>query len=111
MADDRIHALPAVRRRLGNPFARALLRFVARDDGCGNRLTNAIRYYLDPTDVLCWRCRLAGRMVGHTLRRSSDLFGVSEDDIRNGLRETVFLRGLQNVLGGSLATVSLCPRS
>ncbi|NLZ30958.1 MAG: radical SAM protein, partial [Methanomicrobiales archaeon] len=51
-------------------------------------------------DGLCWRCRLAGHMVGHTLRRSSALFGVSEDDIKRGLGETVFLRGLQNVLTG-----------
>lgn len=100
MADDRIHALPAVRRRLGNPVARVLLQFVIRDDDCGNRLENAIRYYPDPADDLCWKCRLAGRMVGHTLRRSSDLFRVSEDDIRRGLTETFFLRGLQNVLEG-----------
>lgn len=101
MADDRIHALPAVRRWLGNPVARTLLRFIARNDDCGNRLTNAIHYYLDPADNdLCWRCRFAGHMVGHTLRRSSTLFGVSEDDIRRGLTETVFLRGLQNVLSG-----------
>jgi radical SAM protein with 4Fe4S-binding SPASM domain len=39
-------------------------------------------------------------MVGLTLRRSSDLFGVSEDAIRSGLSETVFLRGLKNVLEG-----------
>ena len=100
MADDRIHALPAVRRWLGNPVARALLRFVTRDDDCGNRLENAISYYLDPTCDTCWKCRLAGRMVGHTLHRSSTLFGVSEDAIRSGLRETVFLRGLENVLEG-----------
>ena len=100
MEDDRIHALPVVRRWLGNPVACALLRFIARDDECGNRLENAIRYYLDPTDELCWKCRLASHMVGYTLRRSSDIFGVSEDAIRRGLAETVFLRGLQNVLAG-----------
>jgi len=100
MTDDRIHALPAVRRWLGNPFSRALLRFVVQDDDCGNRLTNAIRYYQDPSIELCWRCRLAGRMVGQTLHRSSNFFGVSEDDVRSGLRETVFLRGLRNVLEG-----------
>ncbi|MCE5338323.1 MAG: radical SAM protein [Methanomicrobiaceae archaeon] len=100
MADDRIHALPAVGRWLGNPVARALLRFVTRHDDWGNRLENAISYYLDPTYDTCWKCRLAGRMVGHTLHRSSTLFGVSEDDIRRGLAETVFLRRLENVLEG-----------
>lgn len=39
-------------------------------------------------------------MVGRTLRSSSALFGVSEDDIRNGLQEPIFRRGLQNVLEG-----------
>lgn len=100
MEDDRIHALPVVRRWLGNPVACALLRFIARDDECGNRLENAIRYYLEPDGGLCWKCRLAGHMVGYTLRRSSDIFGVSEEAIRRGLAETVFLRGLQNVLAG-----------
>lgn len=100
MTDDRIHALPAVRRRLGNPIARTLLRFIIQDDECGNRLENAIQHYLDPDDDLCWKCKLAGHMVGHTLRRSSDLFGISEEDIKKGLGETVFLRGLQNVLTG-----------
>jgi len=101
MADERIHALPAIRRWLGNPVARAILRFIARDDDCGDRLTNAIRFYLDPTtDDLCWKCRLMGRVVGHTLHRSSAFFGVSEDDIRSGLAETVFRRGLENVLEG-----------
>lgn len=98
--DDRIHALPAIRRWLGNPFARALLRFVTRNDRCGNRLENAVRYYLEPGDDLCWKCRLSGRMIGHILHRSSTLFGVNEDDIRHGLQETIFLRGLKNVLEG-----------
>ena len=50
MTDDRIHALPAVRRWLGNPVARALLRFIIQDAECGNRLENAIQHYLNPTD-------------------------------------------------------------
>jgi len=100
MSDDRIHALPAVRRLLGNPVSRSMLRFVTQDDDCGDRLTNAIRYYQGSSDGLCWRCRLAGRMVGYTLHRSSQIFGVNEDDIKKGLDEPVFVRGLKNVLEG-----------
>ncbi len=100
MADERIYSFGAVRRWLGNPFTLVALRFVTRKDDCGDRLTNAINYYLDPSETRCWRCNLAGRMVGVTLRRSSDLFGVGEDEIRAGLSETVFQRGLKNVLQG-----------
>ncbi|HQN92470.1 MAG TPA: radical SAM/SPASM domain-containing protein, partial [Methanoculleus sp.] len=100
MSDDRIHALPAVRRLLGNPVSRSMLRFVTQDDDCGDRLTNAIRCYQGSSDGLCWRCRLAGRMVGYTLHRSSQIFGVNEDDIKKGLDEPVFVRGLKNVLEG-----------
>ncbi len=100
MADERIYSFPAVRRWLGNPFALAALRFMTVKDDCGDRLTNAINYYLDPSETHCWRCNLAGCMVGLTLRRSGKLFGVSEDDIRSGLSETVFQRGLKNVLEG-----------
>jgi radical SAM protein with 4Fe4S-binding SPASM domain len=90
MSDDSIHTFPAVRRWLGNPFALAALRFVAQKDKCGNRLSNAIQYYLNENDDFCWKCRLAGRMVGYTVTRGGKLFGVKEDSVRAGLSQKVF---------------------
>jgi radical SAM protein with 4Fe4S-binding SPASM domain len=100
MTDDVITAMAAVERWLGNPVSLSLISFVATDDECGNRLTNAIDVYLGMKKDLCWKCRLAGKIVGYTINKSSQLFGVNEVDIRQGLTETVFKRGLINVLGG-----------
>ncbi|HZD42792.1 MAG TPA: radical SAM protein, partial [Methanomicrobiales archaeon] len=100
MVDDSIHAFPAVRKWLGNPFTLTLLRFIVQNDRCGNRLSNAIHYYLNPSDEYCWKCQLAGRMVGYTLKKSSDLFGVSETDIKNGISNPAYQRGMMNVLEG-----------
>ncbi|MFA6331850.1 MAG: radical SAM protein [Methanoregula sp.] len=49
---------------------------------------------------MCWKCRLAGKIVGYTLRKSSNLFGVGNEDIKKGLAEPVFKNGLMNVLNG-----------
>jgi len=100
MSDDITSAMAAVERWIGNPVSRAFLRFIATNDACGNRLSNAIDHYLGKEMNLCWRCRLAGKMVGYTLQKSSRLFDVSDADIRKGLAEPVFKRGLMNVLNG-----------
>ncbi|HVN73921.1 MAG TPA: radical SAM protein [Methanoregula sp.] len=100
MTDSVSSAMAAVEHWIGNPVSLALLNFVAAEDGCGNRLSNAIDIYLGSEKDVCWKCRLASKIVGQTLRKSSSLFGVGEDDIRKGLAEPVFRRGLINVLSG-----------
>ena len=100
MSDDVTTAMAAVERWLGNPISLSLLNFVAANDECGNRLSNAIDVYLGKDNGFCWKCRLAGKIVGYTINKSSELFGVSEEEIRQGLAETVFKRGLINVLNG-----------
>ncbi len=100
MTEDVSTAMAAVERWIGNPVSRACLRFVTTHDECGDRLSNGIEYYLGSTKPLCWKCRLAGKIVGYTLQKGSSLFGVSSDDIKRGLAEPVFRRGLMNVLNG-----------
>lgn len=100
MSDDITSAMAAVERWIGNPISRAFLRFVATNDECGDRLSNAIDCYLGKEISLCWKCRLAGNVVGYTLQKGSRLFDVSGDDIKKGLAEPVFKRGLMNVLNG-----------
>jgi len=100
MTDDVTITMEAVERWLGNPVSLSLLNFVTADDECGNRLSNAIDAYLGTKREICWRCRLAGKIVGYTLHKSSGIFGVDENEIRKGLSETVFKRGLMNVLTG-----------
>jgi radical SAM protein with 4Fe4S-binding SPASM domain len=100
MADDITSAMAAVERWIGNPVSLAFLRFVATNDECGNRLSNAIDAYIGTEKHLCWKCRLAERIVGYTLQKGSQLFGVNNDDIKKGLAEPVFKRGIMNVLNG-----------
>jgi len=100
VTDEFTLATAMVRMWLGNPLSLRLLRFVAAEDACGNRLSNAIDYYLDQKTDVCWRCRLAGKILRHTVTRGGKLFGVSEEAIREGLGVTVFRRGLISVLDG-----------
>ena len=100
MPADVATTMAEVERWLGNPVSLSLLNFVTSDDECGNRLSNAIDAYLGTKKDLCWKCRLAGKIVGYTIHKSSHLFGVDECDIREGLKEAVFRRGLENVLSG-----------
>jgi radical SAM protein with 4Fe4S-binding SPASM domain len=100
MSDDITSAMAAVERWIGNPISRAFLRFVVTHDECGDRLSNAIDRYLGKEMSLCWKCSLAGRVVRYTLQKSGQLFGVSSDDIKKGLAEPIFKRGVVNVLNG-----------
>ena len=100
MTDEVLTAMDAVGRWLGNPISLSLLGFVTTNDACGNRLSNAIDTYLGKHTDLCWKCRLAGKIVGYTLHKSGEIFGVEEEEIRTGLFEPVFKRGLMNVLCG-----------
>ncbi|MBP2134192.1 radical SAM protein with 4Fe4S-binding SPASM domain [Methanomicrobium sp. W14] len=100
MSDDITLAMAAVEKWIGNPFSLSLLRFVVSDDKCGNRLSNAIDSYLGCDTDMCRRCRLAGKIVGYTVKKGGSLFGIDDDTIKEGLSNPVFKRGLMNVLKG-----------
>jgi len=100
MPDDITVTISTVKKWLGNPISRNLLRFVAKRDKCGNRLSLAIDYYLGKDINACWKCKLAGKIVGFTISKGREIFGVEEKDIKKGLKETIFKRGLINVLEG-----------
>lgn len=100
VSDDIISAMTGIERWLGNPLTRALLSFVATNDKCGNRLSNAIDSYLGDDKDLCWKCRLAEKFIGYTIHKSGTLFGIEEDVIRAGLADPVYKRALINVIRG-----------
>ena len=52
-----------IKKWIGNPLSVGLLKFIAREDKCGSRLSLAIDYYLGEPVEACWKCRLAGRFV------------------------------------------------
>ena len=92
--------MTGIERWLGNPVTRAFLNFVAVDDECGNRLSNAIDRYLGNDIDVCWKCRFAEKVIGYTIRRSSTLFGIEEETIKTGLSDPVYKRALVNVIRG-----------
>ncbi|MGC9436133.1 MAG: radical SAM protein, partial [Methanomicrobiales archaeon] len=102
MPDTVTIAVGAVRWWLGNPISLAMLRFLTGHDDCGYRLENAMDYYLTGSNgtEYCWKCRLAGRILGWTCRRGGSIFGVDETDIKGALSEEVFRKGLASVLEG-----------
>jgi len=94
-------AMAAVKKWIGNPVSLRLLRFVATRDACGNRLSHGIDRYLGIAGAdLCWRCRLAGKIVGWTLGKGGEIFGIGEKDMKETLANPVFKRGLVNVIEG-----------
>ena len=94
--------MTGIERWLGNPLTRALLNFVATDDECGNRLLNAIDMYLGSDKEVCWRCRLAEKIIGYTIHKSGRIFGIEEETIREGLSDPVYKRALWSTLSGVL---------
>lgn len=100
MPDDITKAMAAVEMWLGNPVSRNLLKFVTAHDKCGDRLSNSIDMYLGEERQVCWKCRMASRIVGRTLNTGSNLFGIREQEIKEGLRDPIWKRGLMNVLNG-----------
>lgn len=93
-------AIAAVARWLGNPLTREILKFVAKNDDCGNRLQNSIECYLGIEHDLCLKCRTASWMLSQAMHRSSKLFDIKESDIKSGLSDRNFQKGLSNVFRG-----------
>ena len=100
MADEVTSSVIAMRKWLDNPLSRSMLKFIAKEDKCGNRLSIAIDYYLgEPVDA-CWKCRLAGRIVKTTLGAGEGAFNIRDEDVRNALSQLPFKKGMVNVLQG-----------
>jgi radical SAM protein with 4Fe4S-binding SPASM domain len=102
MTQDVTVAMAAVKKWIGNPVSLRLLRYVSARDRCGNRLSHAIDQYLGkkPEQDLCWHCRIAGGIVGWTLGKGGEIFGIGENDMKATLANPVFKRGLINVMEG-----------
>lgn len=101
MSDDTYTpAIAAVERWLGNPLTREILKFIARNDDCGNRLQNSIECYLGIEHDLCLKCRTASWILSQAMHRSSKLFDIKESSIKTGLSDRNFQKGLSNVFRG-----------
>jgi radical SAM protein with 4Fe4S-binding SPASM domain len=98
--DNLVPAVAAVERWLGNPLTRHVLKFVAKKDDCGDRLRNSIECYLGMEHDLCFKCRTASWMINQAMHRSSELFDIRESDIKEGLSDRRFQKGLSNVFRG-----------
>jgi radical SAM protein with 4Fe4S-binding SPASM domain len=100
MADEVTSSVIAMRKWLDNPLSRSMLKFIAKDDDCGNRLSIAIDYYLGKQVDACWKCRLAGRLVKTTMGAGESVFNINDEDVKNALSQPPFKKGMVNVLQG-----------
>jgi radical SAM protein with 4Fe4S-binding SPASM domain len=100
MPDEITTTIGTVKKWLNNPLSRAILKFIAKDDKCGNRLSIAIDYYLGEQVHACWKCRLAGRIVSATFNTGEKAFNIKDEDVKNTLRQPPYKKGMVNVLRG-----------
>jgi len=99
--DSNALAIAGIRRWIGNPLARRFIRFLITEDTCGNRLDTAIDLYIGiGHPEACIKCRFAGLLLQMIMQQSARIFGVDESQVRGGLQEPVFRKGLKNVLKG-----------
>jgi radical SAM protein with 4Fe4S-binding SPASM domain len=100
MSERSIETVLSLKKSFDNPIFRALLKFIVKRDRCGNRLEIAIDQYLGKKVNACWKCRIAGKIVSYAIRKGEKVFSIPEKEVRKGLKENVFKRGLINVLKG-----------
>jgi radical SAM protein with 4Fe4S-binding SPASM domain len=91
----------SVQRWLGNPFSRALLRFVCgRSKYGGNRLDVALRRYAGEDVRRDVRDELAAMIVKLVISRGANVFGYSNSLLKENLSDPMIRRGMVNVLEG-----------
>ncbi len=100
MAEKSVETIISLKKSFDNPIFKRLLKFVVKRDKCGSRLEIAINQYLGKKVNACWKCKIAGKIVSYAIRNGGKIFGVSEKEIKEGLKENVFKKGLINVLEG-----------
>lgn len=93
-------AISIVKRWLTNAVSRGFLKFLSKNDRCGNRLSLAIDCYLDKKVDVCAGCKFAGAIFGLVVERGKGLFNVNEGEIKKCLANPVFKRSLISVLSG-----------
>ncbi|MCQ8894033.1 MAG: radical SAM protein [Methanolinea sp.] len=94
--------MASIERWLGNPFTRVILRWLSSDCArCGNRLELALdRFTGRKNSSPCASCLVASWIVGLTIKKSGDVFGVSDDSLKEGLLDPYLRRGLSTVIRG-----------
>lgn len=91
-----------VEKWLGNPVSRTLLKLVAGRTENGNRLNIALKDYAGeevPKD-LGFRDKLAKVITRFVIDKGGKSFGVSEEEMKEALRDPIIRRGIANVVEG-----------
>ena len=85
-----------LRRVLGNPVTRSVVRKL----GSPKQITKLLGIYAGVEEPSNRRERFLSSMISKILSMSASRFGVSEESLRNGLRDAYMRRGVANVLLG-----------
>lgn len=89
-----------VKRWLGNPISRSLLKWVSKRTEKGSKLEVALKKYVGETEKLSFQEKLAYLIVKLALDRGSESFGVSKEQMIESLKLPVVRRGIANILEG-----------
>lgn len=87
---------------VNNPATRKALQGIASYcQKCGkNRLEVAIELVLGYREEACWKCRLAAKAVEPVLKKGTDAFNVTMDELREKFRDAYWRKGLTSVIKG-----------
>ncbi len=86
---------------LGNSFSKWILKYCTeRCNKCGRRIELALRKCVEEDVKLCFKCRVAYRIVKGILGRIINKASIPEHEVISTLRDPMWRKGLASVLEG-----------
>lgn len=92
----------AFKNVVDNPLSRLILReataYCEKDKA--SRLEVGLELYLDKRKKACFTCEFVSKVIGNIVRKGAISFGVSEEQMKERMRDPYWARGLISVLKG-----------
>lgn len=66
----------------------------------GNRLEVCLDLYLGNREDACGKCKSMSKFVSYIIKKGASSFGVSEDDLKETMRDPYWVKGLSSVIKG-----------
>jgi len=86
---------------INNPISRLIIRIICNDcKKCGNRSDLILRKYSGENINLCFKCEFLYAVLSLIITKAAKSFEVPKNEMKEYLSDTIFRRGLVNVLKG-----------
>lgn len=95
-------AIQIFKSTVGNPVTRRILEkmcVTCEKDG-NNRLEVALELYVGVREKGCRKCKLAEKALASVLKVGGERFGVSENELKERIKDPYWRKGLVNVVKG-----------